>query len=411
MKKRITVFFLIFLLSILSACGKKNPDTETGKPITVYVPKEIVSVTTDAVNAWNKENGNKVSAQVVGVSPSELLKQIKADTELPNLYVFSLSDFDSLLTIPNALAPLSEEETEYIRENMLEGPVSLSYQNDHYFAYPFSITETTVLYYDSSVIPRENLAFLEDALLTCEDAERTFYMDLSSSPYGAASFFYATGCISRWTQNENGIYTKVQDTFYSDSGVHGAEGLHKLLQSPAFEKESDLSKTEQRPAVVIASSDKREEMGIYFGSNLEITSLPSFVGGDTLYPMFSSMDGLFLGRAVTEDADLENALRSLSQYLTGEEASNARFLKAFMNPARKSATEITKDSSDPIYYAMALQSVHTKNSEKGPKAWAKMVYSLRDALSKGTNADDFSEALKEYNLSLHNYLTDYGAPD
>ena len=115
------------------------------------------------------------------------------------------------------------------------GSINAATYDGTLYGYPMTSDNGYFMIYDSSVIPAEHVDSLEDIIADCEAAGRGFSMELETSAWYNAAFFFATGCHSNWTMSADGkSFESVDDDFNSDNGVIALKGMKKLLNSTAY---------------------------------------------------------------------------------------------------------------------------------------------------------------------------------
>ena len=304
--------------------------------------KELTEKQIDAFEAANP--GVVINATVEGVSEGDAATQVTASVETaPDIYCFAQDQLARLVQA-SALAAPGTAAAEAIINEMSAGAVAMGKVSGKLWAYPLTADNGYYMYYDKSVIGDTDLNSLEDLIAVCEANNKFFNFELEGSAWYTASFFFATGCVSEWTQTEDGKdFSSVNDTFNSDKGLAALKGMSKLLKSSCYQSNSsDFNNA----AIVITGSWNAGAAEAAYGENLGATKLPSFTVDGTTYQLGSFTGGKLMGVKPQTDLNRAKVLQALAIYLTGEKCQQERFESFSWGPtnAKVAASEAVKNN-------------------------------------------------------------------
>ncbi|MBQ1460398.1 MAG: extracellular solute-binding protein, partial [Oscillospiraceae bacterium] len=228
------VLALVMALSLVACGGKSNPAPEGGDKtiggtydITVWAPEAAVELTKKQINDFNSSNedGITFNATVEPVSEADAGTNMVTDVEAGgDLYFFAQDQFARLVQA-GALSQLGVAAGEAVAKANAAGVVAAATSGDSLYAYPLTADNGYFMYYDKSVVSEDHVDSLEAIIADCEAANKYFSMELQSSAWYLASFFFATGCVSEWTTDDDGAFVDVKDTFNSPEGLIAVKGM------------------------------------------------------------------------------------------------------------------------------------------------------------------------------------------
>ncbi len=382
MKKMNKVLALIMVLAMcvgLVACGKKpvkpgSNDTQQGTTqqgdtttttntdggsdtaaptetynfdITVWVPEKAVDLTIKQIDDFNKTNtfGITFNATVEAVSEADSATQMITDVEAGADIFFFAQDQAARLIQAGALSKLGDKAKATVSEENAAGVVAACLSGEDMYCYPLTADNGYFMYYDKSVVPEADVDSLTAVIADCEQAGRTFCMELQTSAWYLAGFFFGTGCDSTWITDDDGNFISVNDTFNSDKGLAAAKGIRELITSPAHVSSSQGSEFASAiPAgVVVTGTWDYDTVASILGDNLGTADLPSFVADGKSYHIGSFNGCKLLGVKPQTDANKGGALHRLAQYLTSEAGQLERFNELSWGPAN-----LVDQQNDPV---------------------------------------------------------------
>lgn len=396
------------------------PDDETPNPpdqedvpdvavqeydITIWASDYIVDQLNAQITEFNNTNeyGIRFNFYIEGVSESDAAHCMLADVAYgADLYCFA-QDQAGRLMAGNALSALDPSAMQWVYTTMNEGSVRGVEMESRLWGYPMTSDNGYFMYYDKSVISETDAEELEALIAACEVAGKKFAFELENAWY-MASFFFATGCVTNWTIDENGDFVGVEDTFNSAAGLAAARGMKKLLHSSCYLNSSDAYAFHSDAAVLISGIWNYETIKSILGDNMGVADLPSFVVDGQSYHLGSFAGCKYMGVKPQEDADKEAALHLLAQYLTSEACQQERFDAFGWGPAC-----VNLQYSDAVQAHPAMVALLEQNRFAVPQGqihgqWWDFARQITSDILQGT---DPQTALDNYQQALEQI---FGAP-
>ena len=377
MKKFLALFLaLCMCLCVFAGCKKTQDDSGDGDKggaeenslagtyeIKVWVAENAVELTEKQIKAYNdnNEDGIVIKATIEAVGEGDAATSMTTDIEAgADLYCFA-QDQAARLIQSGALAKLGVAAAEKVAEENASSVVSAAKSGDDLYAYPLTADNGYFMYYDKSVVKEESIGSLEAIIADCEAAGKYFSFEIEGSAWYTASFFFATGCESTWTTDNDGAVTSVNDTFNSANGLIAAKGMKKLLSSTCYNNSSagaDFAAATPSAVVISGTWDYETVKGI-LGDNLGIAELPSFNVDGKDYHLGSFNGCKLMGVKPQADAKKAAAIHKLAQYLTSEEAQMERFNTLSWGPANLAAQKDEKVQENPGLVALLAQAPYS----------------------------------------------------
>ena len=421
MKKRITsiLALVMALMLCLTACGGKdtgntdagnNAGTETSLEgtydITVWVSESagVKELTEQQIDKFEAENpGIVINATVEGVSEAESATQMISSVEDgADIFCFA-QDQLSRLVMAGALNKLGAAASASVKELNDAGAVKAASVAGDLYCYPLTSDNGYYMYYDKSVVKAEHLDSLEDIIADCEAAGRNFSMELETSAWYNAAFFFATGCTSEWTTDQDGIFTSVNDDFNSDKGLIALKGMQKLLKSPAYvssSKGADFAAAIPS-AVVISGTWESSAAKDALGDNYAATDLPSFTVDGKSYHIASYSGNKLMGVKPQLDAKKGAVLHKLALFLTNEACQLERFDLVGWGPSNIAAQGADRVKNDAALSALAAQSPYAIPQGNIHGSWWDIAKVYAVAAKAATTDAELKDALQAYEDSIH----------
>ena len=367
------VLAVVMIVACFASCGNDTSkdsgtaaDTTGGTPsaelngtydITMWVSEKegVADLFQKQIDAFEAANpGIVINAQIEGVTEADSGSKVIADVaSAPDIYCFAQDQLARLVQA-SALAKLGKGAADTITANNDAGSVAAATVAGTLYAYPLTSDNGYYMYYDKSIITEEDAESLEKLIEACEKNNKKFRYALENAWY-TASFFFATGCHSNWTTNENGEFVSVDDTFSSDKGLIAMKGMQKLAKSPAYDGNSDIFTD---AGVIVTGTWNAEAAVAHFGENLAATDLPSFEVDGTSYHLGSYTGNKLMGVKPQDDAKRGAVLSQLAQFLTNKDCQLERFNAYQWGPSNKEAQASEAVQQNVSLAALAKQGEH-----------------------------------------------------
>lgn len=365
------VLSLVLALAMFTfvACDDPNGEVTTISNVKVWVSElaDVTDLTRKQIEAYNKQSERfKIDLKTLaieGVTESDSATSMITDVEGgADVFCFA-QDQIARLVQAGALAEPGTRAKETITANNDSGAVKAATVGDKIYAYPMTSDNGYFLMYDKRVITDEShLEDLAQLVADCEAAGRTFCMETETSAWYLASFFFATGCSSNWTIDDEGVPLSIADNFNSDKGVIALRGMQQLVKSTMYVSSSGADQFSAAiPAGVLVSGtwaypDVVKALG---EENVGCTDLPSFTVDGKDYHMGSYSGNKLMGVKPQKDATRAAALQDLALWLTNEQSQLERFEGFSWGPSNINAQK------DPDVLANVALSALAKQNEYG----------------------------------------------
>lgn len=380
--------------------------------ITIWVANEIVDLTKAQIEKFNQTNelGIVFNATVEAVSEADAATQMITDVEAGgDIFCFAQDQFARLVQA-GALAKLGNKAAETVNAANTAGAVAAATAGDSLYAYPLTADNGYFMYYDKSVIPEEHIDSLEALIADCEAAQKYFSMEMQTSAWYLASFFFATGCVSEWTTDDNGEFIKVKDTFNSPEGLIAVKGMEKLVKSPMHLSAADASGFANGAAIVVTGTWAYNDIAAILGDNMGIADLPSFEVDGQSYHLGSFAGFKLLGVKPQTDPVKAAALHQLAQYLTGEEAQMERFNERAWGPSNLNAQASEAVQANPGLVALNAQAPYSTVQGDIHGSWWDIAKVIGDDVKAAADEAGLQAALDNYYNKINDLFTlDTGA--
>ena len=405
---------LTMTIGILAACGKTDTDTgadtqEAGSnelageyDAKIWVAENAVELTKTQIAKFNEtnEDGIKINATVEAVSESEAGTNMVTDVEAGgDIFCFAQDQFARLVQA-GALAKLGTGAAKIVAEANDPGVVAAATSGEELFAYPLTSDNGYFMYYDKSVIPDADVDSLEKLIADCEAANKYFAFELNTSAWYLASFFFATGCVSEWTTDDEGKFVSVNDTFDSANGLIAVKGMKKLVDSKMHLSSSGAAEFQSGAAIVVTGTWSYEDAKSMLGDNMGVTDLPSFEVDGKEYHLGSFNGCKLMGVKPQSDAKKQAALHKLAQYLTGEEAQMERFNELSWGPANSNAQKSDAVQANPGLAALLAQNAYSVPQGQIHGSWWDIAKVIADDVKAATDDAGLQAALDNYKAKI-----------
>lgn len=376
-----------------------SSSAESGKPLAgnyatkIWVAEKAVEFTKTQIAAYNasNEDGIVIEATVEAVGEGEAATQMTTDVEAgADIFCFAQDQFARLVQA-GALSQLGQAAGQIVSEANAAGVVAAAKSGDTLYAYPLTADNGYFMYYDKSVITDEShLTSLEALIADCEAANKYFSFEVEGSAWYAASFFFATGCKSEWTTDNDGKFISVADTFNSPAGLKAVKGMNKLVKSSAYNNSSaaEVFAAATPSAILVSGTWAYNDILEILGENLGVAELPSFTVGEETFHLGSYSGCKLLGVKPQQDAKRSAALHKFAQYLTGEAAQIERFNTLSWGPSNLNAQKIDAVQANPALAALLAQSAYSIPQGQIHGTW----WDIGKAIATGVKDSDGTDA-------------------
>jgi len=377
--------------------------------ITVWVSESdgVADLTQQQIARFCEENeGIVINATVEGVTEADSASKMITDVESgADLYCFA-QDQLSRLVEAGALVKLGTAASETVTNANDTTSVSAASVGNELYCYPLTSDNGYFMFYDSSVIPAEDVDSLEAILADCEAAGKMFSMELETSAWYLASFFFGTGCVSDWTTDTEGTFTSVNDTFNSDNGLIAMKGIQKVVTSTAYTSSSATADFAAAvpSAVVVSGTWGSAAAKEALGDNYAVADLPSFEVDGKSYHLGSYSGCKLMGVKPQSDATKTAVLQQLALYLTNATCQLERFNLVGWGPSNVEAQKDDAVAADAALVALAAQNQYATPQGNIHGSWWDDAKVLGTAAKEATSDDDLKAALETYEKTINAYF-------
>ena len=275
------------------------------------------------------------------------------------------------------------------------------------YCYPLTSDNGYFMYYDKSVVQESSLDDLAAIVADCEAAGRTICMETDTSAWYIASFFFATGCHSDWTMNEDGSFASVDDDFDSPNGLIALKGMQQMVKSSMYVSSSDGAQFAAAvPAgVVVSGTWGANAAKEALGDNYAVADLPSFTVDGTSYHMGSYSGCKLMGVKPQDDAVKTAVLHKLAQYLTSAECQLQRYELVGWGPSNLEAQQSDEVQADPALSALAAQNEFATPQGQIHGSWWDIAKLLGNVAEDSTTDEELQAGLDSYKASIDELFT------
>ncbi len=351
--------------------------------ITIWVAENTVDFTTQKAQEFFEANpdmaGYTFTVEPVGEgdAASNMLTDVEGGADI---FGFAQDQITRLVSA-GALAPVVNENAEFVTSNNDAGSAQAAVVGDVTYAYPMTSDNGYFLYYDKSVVT--DPSSLEKIVSDCEAAGKNFYMEINSGWYQPA-FFFATGCTLTYDTDSSGNFTKCNVDYASDAGVVALKEIIELASSPAFQNGSSVDNGTNIGAIVDGTWDSGSAQTA-FGDNYACAKLPSFEGSDGNTYQLSGFGGYkLLGIKPQVEPGKLAVCHALAQYLTNKDTQLERYNAVGWGPSNVEAQQDSAVQADVALSALAEQLQNTIPQGNYPGDYWTLATSLGDDVISGT---------------------------
>ncbi len=358
--------------------------------IKVWVAEAAVDFTTEQIKAFQDANPGLADATFTvepvgeGDAASNMITDVEAGADV---YTFAQDQIARLVTA-GALEEVAPENVDAISTENDEGAVTAATVGDVLYAYPITSDNGYFLYYDKSVI--SDPSTLEGILADCENAGKSFYMEINSGWY-QTSFFFGTGAELSYDTDDQGNFTACNVSYASDAGVVALKEMIDLKNSSAFVNGSSVSEADaSKLAAIVDGTWDAESAKTVFGDNYACAKLPTFEGSDGETYQMSGFSGYkLLGVKPQEDEDKLAVCDALAAYLSSSDVQLARYEALGWGPSNIEAQQSDAVQADEALSALNEQMLNDIPQGQYPGDYWTLATGLGDSVIEGSelNAD------------------------
>lgn len=326
--------------------------------IKIWVADNTVDFTKSQVDAFMAANpdmaGYTVTVEAVGEGDAagNMITDVEGGADI---FAFA-QDQVARLVAAGALAPITGDAAENVKNSHVEGAVNAVTVGDMIYAYPMTWDNTYYLYYDKSVVT--DPSSLEKILEDCEAAGKNFYMNLGNGWYLPA-FFFATGCQLSYETDVDGKYTACNIDVASDKGLVAYKEMIDMVSSSSFQPGDSIDSAVNFAAIISGVWGDGTAKTV-LGDNYACCKLPSFTGSDgNTYQLTSFMGCKLFGVKPQTEAGKMAVCRALAEYLTSKDVELARFSEFSWVPSNKEAQADTAVQTSEASVAISDQSQYS----------------------------------------------------
>lgn len=438
MKKKVLSALLVATMTVsMAACGSDNgttndtpaagSDASTDAPadnnteadapaaaeadlsgtydITVWVSESegVTQLTEQQIDAFEEANpGIVINATVEGVTESNSATNMITDVASgADLFCFAQDQLIRLVEA-GALTKLGAAASDIVTNANDATSLKAATVGSDIYCYPLTSDNGYFMYYDKSVVQESSIDDLAAIVADCEAAGRTICMETDSSAWYLASFFFATGCHSDWTMNEDGTFAAVDDDFDSPNGLIALKGMQQMVKSSMYVSSSDGAQFAAAvPAgVVVTGTWGASAAKEALGDNYAVADLPSFTVDGTTYHMGSYSGCKLMGVKPQDDAVKTAVLHKLAQYLTSAECQLQRYELVGWGPSNLEAQQSDEVQADPALAALAAQNEFATPQGQIHGSWWDIAKLLGNVAEDSTTDEELQAGLDSYKASI-----------
>lgn len=438
MKKKVLSALLVATMTVsMAACGSDNgttndtpaagSDASTDAPadnnteadapaaaeadlsgtydITVWVSESegVAQLTEQQIDAFEEANpGIVINATVEGVTESNSATNMITDVASgADLFCFAQDQLIRLVEA-GALTKLGAAASDIVTNANDATSLKAATVGSDIYCYPLTSDNGYFMYYDKSVVQESSIDDLAAIVADCEAAGRTICMETDTSAWYLASFFFATGCHSDWTMNEDGTFAAVDDDFDSPNGLIALKGMQQMVKSSMYVSSSDGAQFAAAvPAgVVVTGTWGASAAKEALGDNYAVADLPSFTVDGTTYHMGSYSGCKLMGVKPQDDAVKTAVLHKLAQYLTSAECQLQRYELVGWGPSNLEAQQSDEVQADPALAALAAQNEFATPQGQIHGSWWDIAKLLGNVAEDSTTDEELQAGLDSYKASI-----------
>ncbi len=379
--------------------------------ITVWCPEEVQDLTISQLEAFNEEYGTNITFTVEAVGEGDAATNMITDvTAGADIYFFAQDQLNRLVKAGALTQVSSSIEDEITEANDSASVSAVTSSEGGMWAFPLTSDNTFFVYYDKSIITDESVLLNQtDLIAACEAAGKTICFEITDSVWYSASYFYAVGCESTWTYDEDGNATDVTDTFNSDAGIIACKGIAELVSSSSFVNSAEVSEFESDAAVVVSGTWYSSTATEILGDNLGVATLWSFTVDGTDYQLSPYTGNKLLGVKPQTDTTKAAYCQLVAQWLSNEQSQLDRFASNGWGPSNVNAQNSEEVLANEVLAVVAETGNVAVPQGNYPNAWwdaGKVIGASVQDLGTATPSDeDLATILATYQNNIDNILS------
>lgn len=383
----------------LASCGGSGNENAVGNSnsknkFTVWAADKANDLTKQQLTNFLNENKDiDAYFTVEKVSEAEAATNMIQDVQGgADLFCFAQDQFARLVQA-GALQKIGGQYATDIKANNDKGSVAAATSGEELYAFPLTSDNGYFMYYDKSVISEDHIDSLEQICNDCVTAKKYFSMEVETSAWYIASWFFATGCSSSWETDNTGKFTALNDDWNSDKGLKSVKAMKAFYDTlGTYHLSNSTASKATNAAVLISGTWDIDDAKTLFGDNLGITDLPSFTVDGETYHMGSYSGNKLLGIKPQTDTEKALILNKAAAYLTGEAAQLERFNSLGWGPSNLNAQATDAVKADAALSALAQQNNYATPQGQILGAW----WDIAKVIGQNVKDSDGSDAkLKE----------------
>ena len=378
--------------------------------ITVWLSESegVAQLTEQQIDAFEEANpGIVINATVEGVTESNSATNMITDVASgADLFCFAQDQLIRLVEA-GALTKLGAAASDIVTNANDATSLKAATVGSDIYCYPLTSDNGYFMYYDKSVVQESSIDDLAAIVADCEAAGRTICMETDTSAWYIASFFFATGCHSDWTMNEDGTFAAVDDDWDSPNGLIALKGMQQMVKSSMYVSSSDGAQFAAAvPAgVVVTGTWGASAAKEALGDNYAVADLPSFTVDGTTYHMGSYSGCKLMGVKPQDDAVKTAVLHKLAQYLTSAECQLQRYELVGWGPSNLEAQQSDEVQADPALAALAAQNEFATPQGQIHGSWWDIAKLLGNVAEDSTTDEELQAGLDSYKASIDELFT------
>ena len=378
--------------------------------ITVWVSESegVAQLTEQQIDAFEEANpGIVINATVEGVTESNSATNMITDVASgADLFCFAQDQLIRLVEA-GALTKLGAAASDIVTSANDATSLKAATVGSDIYCYPLTSDNGYFMYYDKSVVQESSIDDLAAIVADCEAAGRTICMETDTSAWYLASFFFATGCHSDWTMNDDGSFASVDDDFDSPNGLIALKGMQQMVKSSMYVSSSDGAQFAAAvPAgVVVTGTWGASAAKEALGDNYAVADLPSFTVDGNTYHMGSYSGCKLMGVKPQDDAVKTAVLHKLAQYLTSAECQLQRYELVGWGPSNLEAQQSDEVQADPALAALAAQNEFATPQGQIHGSWWDIAKLLGNVAEDSTTDEELQAGLDSYKASIDELFT------